>query len=159
MGMDPGTIRRAFHYQQLHGNIRGMVEQGNLSYYSACQLTQIPEKTEQRRILKTVTDSGEASSGRVRKAVREYVDSLKDDDFWRKKQAGGKGRCSKLVDLAFALSELAQDKEIPDKIKEAYQREFQFGKDYLIPTPFDPRLCEKVSTAVANAAIKDGVIL
>ena len=32
-----------------------------------------------------------------------------------------------------------------------------FGKKYLIPTPFDPRLITVVSTAVAKAAIETGV--
>lgn len=56
-----------------------------------------------------------------------------------------------------ALAALAREKEIPEKVKKAYNRDFTFGIDYLIPTPFDPRinLCE--SKAVALAAIKDGV--
>ena len=32
-----------------------------------------------------------------------------------------------------------------------------FGREYLIPTPFDPRLIYIVSTAVAKAAIETGV--
>ena len=33
----------------------------------------------------------------------------------------------------------------------------EFGREYIIPTPFDPRLIYVVSTAVAKAAIKSGV--
>lgn len=32
-----------------------------------------------------------------------------------------------------------------------------FGKEYIIPTPFDPRLISVVSTAVAKAAMDSGV--
>ncbi len=32
-----------------------------------------------------------------------------------------------------------------------------FGREYLIPTPFDPRLIYIVSTAVAKTAIETGV--
>lgn len=33
----------------------------------------------------------------------------------------------------------------------------EFGKEYIIPTPFDPRLISVVSIAVAKAAIESGV--
>ena len=33
----------------------------------------------------------------------------------------------------------------------------QFGPEYIIPTPFDPRLIETIPVAVAEAAIKSGV--
>ena len=33
----------------------------------------------------------------------------------------------------------------------------QYGKEYIIPTPFDPRLISTVPIAVAKAAIKSGV--
>ena len=33
----------------------------------------------------------------------------------------------------------------------------KFGKDYIIPTPFDPRLIKEISIAVAKAAIDSGV--
>jgi malate dehydrogenase (oxaloacetate-decarboxylating)(NADP+) len=33
----------------------------------------------------------------------------------------------------------------------------EFGKEYIIPTPFDPRLIHVVSKAVAKAAIDSGV--
>ncbi len=56
-----------------------------------------------------------------------------------------------------ALADIAREKEVPEKVKRAYGRDFTFGKDYLIPTPFDPRLNEVVSRRVAQAAVNDGV--
>lgn len=56
-----------------------------------------------------------------------------------------------------ALANLARVKEIPDEVKKAYNREFVFGTEYIIPTPFDPRINLFESKAVAEAAIKDGV--
>jgi malate dehydrogenase (oxaloacetate-decarboxylating)(NADP+) len=34
---------------------------------------------------------------------------------------------------------------------------FQYGPEYIIPKPFDPRVYYEVSTAVAEAAVKSGV--
>jgi malate dehydrogenase (oxaloacetate-decarboxylating)(NADP+) len=50
-----------------------------------------------------------------------------------------------------ALAELAREEFIPEEVKQAYGREFKFSKDYIIPTPFDPRLLEKVGGAVREA--------
>jgi malate dehydrogenase (oxaloacetate-decarboxylating)(NADP+) len=61
------------------------------------------------------------------------------------------------IAAADALAKLAREKEIPDVVKKAYNRDFEFGVDYLIPTPFDPRINLFESKAVAEAAIKDGV--
>ena len=61
---------------------------------------------------------------------------------------------------ANALAELARD-AMPSDIKAALEsihgRKVEFGKEYVIPSPFDPRLLEKVSGAVADAARKSGV--
>jgi malate dehydrogenase (oxaloacetate-decarboxylating)(NADP+) len=58
---------------------------------------------------------------------------------------------------AVALAELAR-REIPDQVKEAYpERDFKFGKNYVIPTPFDPRLITVLPIAVAKAAMSSGV--
>jgi malate dehydrogenase (oxaloacetate-decarboxylating)(NADP+) len=58
---------------------------------------------------------------------------------------------------AYAISELARE-TVPDEVSEAYQgRSFHFGKDYIIPKPFDQRVLLKVAPAVAQAAVKDGV--
>ncbi len=58
---------------------------------------------------------------------------------------------------AYAIAELAHS-DVPDVVVKAYNgREFTFGKEYILPTPFDPRLLTKVSTAVAKAAMDTGV--
>ncbi len=56
------------------------------------------------------------------------------------------------------IAKLAREKEIPDSVKRAYQnRDFTFGPQYLIPTPFDPRVVLWVAPAVAQAAVDTGV--
>lgn len=56
-----------------------------------------------------------------------------------------------------ALADLAKE-EVPDEVRMAYgDREFVFGPEYLIPTPFDPRVLTQVSPAVAKAAMDSGV--
>jgi malate dehydrogenase (oxaloacetate-decarboxylating)(NADP+) len=56
-----------------------------------------------------------------------------------------------------ALSDLARA-EVPEAVAAAYQGEaFQFGWDYLIPKPFDPRVLFFVAPAVAKAAMESGV--
>lgn len=43
-------------------------------------------------------------------------------------------------------------------MSEAYGgKKFTFGKDYIVPTPFDPRLIERIPMAVAKAAMETGV--
>ncbi len=57
------------------------------------------------------------------------------------------------VAAARALSELAHE-PVPEEVLRAYNlTELSFGPDYIIPKPFDPRLLEKVSTAVKEAAL------
>jgi malate dehydrogenase (oxaloacetate-decarboxylating)(NADP+) len=56
-----------------------------------------------------------------------------------------------------ALAELARE-EVPDYILKAYGVErMEFGRGYLIPKPFDRRVFVRASSAVAEAAVKDGV--
>jgi malate dehydrogenase (oxaloacetate-decarboxylating)(NADP+) len=56
-----------------------------------------------------------------------------------------------------ALANLAKE-EVPEEVKLAYGGEdFKFGKNYLIPKPFDPRVLTRVTPAVAEAAMKSGV--
>ena len=56
------------------------------------------------------------------------------------------------VAAAYALSELARE-PVPADVLEAYNlKALAFGKDYIIPKPFDKRLLEKVAGAVATAA-------
>ncbi len=56
-----------------------------------------------------------------------------------------------------ALAEMARE-EVPESVTQAYGgRHFEFGPEYLIPKPFDPRVLLKVAPAVARAAEKSGV--
>jgi malate dehydrogenase (oxaloacetate-decarboxylating)(NADP+) len=58
---------------------------------------------------------------------------------------------------AYALAGLAKE-EVPDDVKRAYGNEdFSFGRNYLIPKPFDKRVLTRVSPAVAKAAMDSGV--
>ncbi len=56
-----------------------------------------------------------------------------------------------------ALAELAK-KKVPEMVISAYGGEdFSFGREYIIPKPFDPRVLWHVAPAVAKAAINTGV--
>ena len=56
-----------------------------------------------------------------------------------------------------ALAELTK-KPVPEQVNIAYKEtSLSFGRDYIIPKPFDPRLIEEVPIAVAKAAIASGV--
>ncbi|SMP88913.1 malate dehydrogenase (oxaloacetate-decarboxylating)/malate dehydrogenase (oxaloacetate-decarboxylating)(NADP+) [Epsilonproteobacteria bacterium SCGC AD-308-O04] len=59
------------------------------------------------------------------------------------------------VAAANALAKLAQE-EVPQYLSELYGRKLEFGRDYIIPTPFDKRLVVEVSSAVAQSAIDTG---
>lgn len=54
-----------------------------------------------------------------------------------------------------ALALLAME-EVPEYINEIYEKKLSFGKEYLIPKPFDKRLIVEVSSAVAQAAVDSG---
>ncbi|HTQ12565.1 MAG TPA: NADP-dependent malic enzyme [Rhizomicrobium sp.] len=61
------------------------------------------------------------------------------------------------IAAAEALAELARE-DVPDEVAMAYRGQRPvYGPDYIIPVPFDPRLISRVSSAVAQAAIKSGV--
>jgi len=61
------------------------------------------------------------------------------------------------IACAEALARLARE-DVPDEVAAAYQgRRLKFGPDYIIPTPFDPRLIWYVPPFVAEAAMKTGV--
>ena len=63
------------------------------------------------------------------------------------------------IAAAIALAKLAKE-SVPSEVCKAYGvDEIKFGKDYIIPKPFDPRVLLVVAPAVAKAAIKDGVSL
>jgi malate dehydrogenase (oxaloacetate-decarboxylating)(NADP+) len=56
-----------------------------------------------------------------------------------------------------ALAALARE-DVPDSVLKAYNLEsLRFGKDYIIPKPFDPRVLLWVAPAVAQAAVESGV--
>ena len=61
------------------------------------------------------------------------------------------------VAAARALAELAKQ-DVPDEVAAAYHgRRLKFGPDYIIPTPFDPRLISYIPPFVAQAAMDTGV--
>ncbi|MFZ4827201.1 MAG: NADP-dependent malic enzyme [Phototrophicaceae bacterium] len=58
---------------------------------------------------------------------------------------------------AKALAELAHE-DVPDSVLNAYSlSSLRFGREYLIPKPFDPRVLLYVAPAVARAAMESGV--
>ncbi|WP_116597688.1 NADP-dependent malic enzyme [Primorskyibacter marinus] len=59
------------------------------------------------------------------------------------------------IACAQALAELARE-DVPDEVAMAYGRNLSFGRDYIIPTPFDPRLIHRIPPAVARAGMDTG---
>ncbi|MDH4385308.1 MAG: NADP-dependent malic enzyme [Caulobacter sp.] len=61
------------------------------------------------------------------------------------------------IACARALAQLARE-DVPDEVAAAYHgRQLKFGPDYIIPTPFDPRLIWYIPPFVAQAAMDTGV--
>ena len=60
------------------------------------------------------------------------------------------------IACAKALAKLARE-DVPDEVAMAYGRKLSFGRDYIIPTPFDPRLIYVIPPAVARAGMETGV--
>ncbi len=61
------------------------------------------------------------------------------------------------IAAAQALAGLARE-DVPDEVAAAYHgSRLNFGREYLIPVPFDPRLISKIPVAVARAAMASGV--
>ncbi|WP_206238116.1 NADP-dependent malic enzyme [Novosphingobium terrae] len=60
------------------------------------------------------------------------------------------------VAAAHAIAELAR-MQVPEEVAAAYGKNHSFGREYIIPAPFDPRLMEVVPAAVAKAAMDSGV--
>jgi malate dehydrogenase (oxaloacetate-decarboxylating)(NADP+) len=60
------------------------------------------------------------------------------------------------IAAARAIAELARE-QVPEEVAAAYGETQQFGREYIIPAPFDPRLMEVVPSAVAKAAMDSGV--
>ena len=58
---------------------------------------------------------------------------------------------------SLALAALAKEK-VPEEVFKAYgNKTFEYGKNYIVPKPFDPRVIEWVSPAVAKAACDEGL--
>lgn len=57
---------------------------------------------------------------------------------------------------AMALADLAQE-DVPQHLEKLYGRQLSFGKNYIIPVAFDERLLPRLSKAVAQSAIEDGL--
>ena len=61
------------------------------------------------------------------------------------------------IACANALAQLARE-DVPDEVAAAYHgRQLKFGPQYIIPSPFDPRLMSYVPPFVAQAAMDTGV--
>ena len=61
------------------------------------------------------------------------------------------------IAAAKALAALAHE-PVPAEVEKAYGgQKFKFGPDYVIPKPFDPRIIEWVTPAVAKAAMDSGI--
>ena len=61
------------------------------------------------------------------------------------------------IAAAHAIAALARE-DVPDEVAAAYRGARPvYGPEYIIPSPFDPRLISRVSSAVAEAAMKSGV--
>lgn len=60
------------------------------------------------------------------------------------------------IAAARAIAALARE-QVPEEVAAAYGAAQTFGRDYIIPAPFDPRLMEEVPMAVARAAAESGV--
>ncbi len=60
------------------------------------------------------------------------------------------------IACARALAELARE-DVPDEVAMAYGKNLTFGRDYIIPAPFDPRLIYRIPPAVARAGMDTGV--
>ncbi|MBI1276189.1 NADP-dependent malic enzyme [bacterium] len=61
------------------------------------------------------------------------------------------------VAAAHSIAMLARE-EVPEEVSSAYSgRKMRYGKEYIIPVPFDPRLITTVPVAVAKAAMDTGV--
>ena len=59
------------------------------------------------------------------------------------------------IACARALADLARE-DVPDEVAVAYGKELTFGRNYIIPTPFDPRLIHRIPLAVAKAGMETG---
>ncbi|NOY09724.1 MAG: malate dehydrogenase [Spirochaetes bacterium] len=63
------------------------------------------------------------------------------------------------IAASHSLAELAKQ-PVPEEVKRAYEgMDFSFGRNYIVPKPFDPRVIEWEASAVAKAACDEGIAL
>ncbi|NRA73819.1 MAG: hypothetical protein HRU36_03650 [Rickettsiales bacterium] len=61
------------------------------------------------------------------------------------------------IAASHSLAKLARE-EVPEEVLKTYPgQKLEFGSNYIVPTPFDPRLLYTVSSEIARAAIRTGV--
>ena len=56
-----------------------------------------------------------------------------------------------------AIRAITKEEVPPEVLAASNSKNLSFGKDYIIPKPMDPRLCDRIASAVAKAAIESGV--
>lgn len=61
------------------------------------------------------------------------------------------------IAAVYAISDLAKEPVPLNVLRASGDSELVFGRNYIIPKPMDPRLCARVASAVAHAAIDSGV--
>jgi len=61
------------------------------------------------------------------------------------------------IAAVYAISEIAKEPVPTEVLKATGEKSLSFGRGYIIPKPMDPRLCDRVASAVAKAAIDSGV--
>jgi len=61
------------------------------------------------------------------------------------------------IAAVYAISAIAKEPVPTEVLKASGEENLSFGRGYIIPKPMDPRLCERVASAVAQAAIDSGV--
>ncbi len=59
------------------------------------------------------------------------------------------------IACAVALAHLARA-AVPESVKRLHGKDLSFGRDYIIPSPFDPRLLSELAPAVVRAAVETG---
>jgi len=63
------------------------------------------------------------------------------------------------IAAVYAISEIAKEPVPQEVLTASGEESLSFGRGYIIPKPMDPRLCDRVASAVAKAAIESGVAM
>jgi len=63
------------------------------------------------------------------------------------------------ISAVYAISEIAKEPVPQEVLTASGEESLSFGRGYIIPKPMDPRLCDRVASAVAKAAIESGVAM